>query len=201
MRKSICSHIWMIASQGDAWSISSNLPQKRRASELLRLMKNLPLNSILCFLSHFAFSPPCLVIRQHVFGFSFNWGSDQINQIQASLLLPFALHLELSNLLSASFCIVQPIRSTMKEHLTHRVRFPEWHMLDHNKGENPGEITSPFHHRRLQSKENVYVTQRNNSVTGITNSILSRFGINIPDCSKHTGGYLNFHLWPRKTGL
>lgn len=166
MRKSICSHMWMIASHGGAWSISSNLPQKRKASELLRLLKNLPLNSILCFLSHFALSPPCLVMCQHVFRFSFNWGSDQINQIQASL-LPFALRLELSNLLSDSFCVVQPIRSMMKEHLTHRVRFPEWHMLNHNKGENPGKIISPFHHRRLQSKENVYVTQRNNSVTGI----------------------------------
>ena len=48
------------------------LPQKRKASELLRLLKNLPFNSILCFLSHFAFSPPCLVMCQHVVRFSFN---------------------------------------------------------------------------------------------------------------------------------
>lgn len=82
----------------------------------------------------------------------------------------------------------------MKEHLTDGVRFPEWHMLDHNKGENPGVVISPFHHGRLQSKENVYVTQRNNSVTGMTNSTLSRFGTNSYGCSKHAGVYLNFHL-------
>ena len=77
----------------------------------------------------------------------------------------------------------------------HRVRFPELHMFDHNKGENPGGILRPFHCRRLQSKENVYVTGRNNSVTGITNSTLSRFGTNTV-CSKQAGVYLNFTLGP-----
>lgn len=66
-------------------------------------------------------------------------------------------------------------------------------MLDHNKGENPGEIISPFITGDYRAKKNVYVTQRNNSVTGITNLFCPGLGSTSPDCSKHTGGYLNFH--------
>lgn len=83
-------------------------------------------------------------------------------------------------------CVFQPFQCTGESTSQAGSGFPERHMVDHNKGQNPGETQSPFHCRRLQSTENVYVTQRNNSAAGVMNSP-SRLGTSSSGCAGHAG--------------
>jgi hypothetical protein len=107
MRKLTCSQISMRASRG-VCSTACSLPQRSKEFEYPKLQKTTPLNSV-HFVPCSVFSLLCLVICQLMGGGGVLLAevhSAHINQMISLLFPPFALHFELLNLLSDSFCIV-----------------------------------------------------------------------------------------------
>lgn len=104
-RKLTCSQISMRASRGVCRLHAVYLSEAKNLS--IRNCRETPLLNSTHFVPRFAFSLPCPVICQHVWGgfLLAEVHSTHINQMN-SLFPPCALHFELLNLLSDSFCIV-----------------------------------------------------------------------------------------------